>query len=197
MRQDAEGRGGGSGQQGERVEVARADDGEVPPVQGRDLAEAEAFGDRDDGGVDGPERQVGVLGDEVGGAGVVGEVQVDNLELAAAEGGQERGLGLGAAAGNEQLADLDDDRGGNPDRSGVVSSSARQAAWWVSRAFATATSGPVSASSMNAAQPALRWVSSSRRSSARCASSGSALRVAANDSCRRAGGCPSSGWVGS
>ena len=49
----------------ERRGVAWADGGEVAAVEGGDLGDGEAFGQGDDGGVDGAEREVGVGGDEV------------------------------------------------------------------------------------------------------------------------------------
>jgi hypothetical protein len=48
--------------------VGRADDAEVPPVQGGDVDRAESLRDRDDDGVGCAERQVRLLLNEVGGS---------------------------------------------------------------------------------------------------------------------------------
>jgi hypothetical protein len=52
----------------ERLDVARADDGEVPAVECADVGLVEPLGQRDDRRVGAAERQIGVLLDELGGA---------------------------------------------------------------------------------------------------------------------------------
>jgi hypothetical protein len=101
----------------------------VTPVQGRDLGDAESFGEADDGGVHRAQRQVRVLVHERGSAGVVGRLEIDDLEVAGAERAQERCLGIRALAGGEQLADLDDNRGGMSIGPGWFSRRSAQA-WW-------------------------------------------------------------------
>lgn len=58
-------------EQSERINVTRADDVEVAVVESRDFADPESFGDRDDGGVGGAKREVGVGVDQLGHALIV------------------------------------------------------------------------------------------------------------------------------
>ena len=57
-----------SGQQRERVDVRRADHGEVPAIQGGDLADTKSLGDRHDAGVDAANVEIAVVLDQLGDA---------------------------------------------------------------------------------------------------------------------------------
>jgi len=65
--------------------VGGAHDGEMPPVQSCDLLDLESFGEGDDAGIDRTEGQVGVLGHELRGAGVIGRSEFDDVDLIFAE----------------------------------------------------------------------------------------------------------------
>ena len=52
-------------EQSERLNVPRADDAEVAVVEGRDFADPQPFGNRDDSGVGGAQGKVGVGVDQV------------------------------------------------------------------------------------------------------------------------------------
>ncbi len=76
--------------------LREADDGEVPPVEGRDGVRVEPFGDRENGGVDGADREVAVLFDQFDHPVEVLAIQWDQADLSGADGAQERGFGAGA-----------------------------------------------------------------------------------------------------
>ena len=86
--------------------MAGADGGEVAVVEGGDLGDGEAFGEGDDGGVDGAEGEVGVGGDEVGGAVEVRRGGFGELEVAGCEGAEELGFEPWAGLAGQQVADL-------------------------------------------------------------------------------------------
>lgn len=104
--------GGRLREQRERADVARADHGEVPVVEGGDLVDIHALGQGDDGGVAGAKGKVGVLLDEISHPGVVGRGQLDCDQVAVAEGPQEESFGPCAGLGRQEVADLGHDRGG-------------------------------------------------------------------------------------
>jgi hypothetical protein len=60
--------------------VGGLDDAEVSPVESGHPVYAEAFGHRDDGGVDPAEWEVGVLEDQLAHPGQVGRGEVDQFE---------------------------------------------------------------------------------------------------------------------
>src|SRR6266511_940445 len=131
----------------ERRGVAWADGGEVAAVEGGDLGDGEAFGQGDDGGVDGAEREVGVGGDEVGGAVEVGGCRFGELEVAGREGAEELGFEPRAGLAGKQVADLGDNQRRHEERFGVQVHGVKnstQRMWLASPCRAAATSGPVS-----------------------------------------------------
>jgi len=62
--------------------VGRAHDAEVSVIDGRDLGDVESFGCRNDRGIDGAEREVVILGDELGDTQQVGGVNRFEREVA-------------------------------------------------------------------------------------------------------------------
>jgi hypothetical protein len=96
--------------------MRRSHDAEVPPVDGRDIADAEAFGSDDDRGVYGPERQVVVLRDKLDHAEWVCWVEGLKDEGTTAEVAEEAGLGLPAQSRSEQVCNLRNHEGGNDER---------------------------------------------------------------------------------
>lgn len=95
-----------SGNDLESVDVARSDDAEVTPVDRRDRSYVETFGRRDDRGVDGSEREVAVLPDELGDAEPVGRGHRFREERAAREVPEEPHLRRRAEPRLEQVCDL-------------------------------------------------------------------------------------------
>ena len=96
-----------------------ADRPEVPLVDCRDVGSAEAFGDRDHGGVCRAQREVGVLPDEVGHPGEVLSGGGLDDQLATGQGVEERGLDCGTWFDLEEVGDLGDYWGRDDDRAAV------------------------------------------------------------------------------
>ena len=92
----------------ERRNVARSHDGEVPAVQGGDPARAQPLGDGYHCGVDGPESEIGVGLDELGGALEVGAVNIFDGELSRDEASQEVGFHARQGSCREQVGHLRD-----------------------------------------------------------------------------------------
>ena len=86
----------------------RSHDGEVPAVQGSDLARAEALGDGYYNGVDGSESQIGVRLDELGGTLEVGGDDMFDGELSRDEASQELGFHARPGSCREQVGHLRD-----------------------------------------------------------------------------------------
>ncbi len=92
--------------------MAWPDDAEVAAVERRHFSDVEPLCCRDHRGVDGAERQVSVLGDELRDADGVAGMQRLNREAAAGEVAKEANLGLPAQPGSDQVGDLGDDERG-------------------------------------------------------------------------------------
>jgi hypothetical protein len=99
--------------------VARTDDAEVTAVKRRHFGGVEPLRRGDHRGVDGAERQVAVLGDELGDADRVAGVQRLDREAAAGQVPEEADLGFPAETCLDQVGDLGDDEGGNDKRAGM------------------------------------------------------------------------------
>lgn len=67
-------------------------DGEMSPVQRCDVMGANTFGDSHHHGVDGSERKIGILLDQLSRPGIVGEPQVNKLEFARGHSREEQRL---------------------------------------------------------------------------------------------------------
>lgn len=93
------------------------DDAEVAAVERRHFSGVEPLRCRDHRGVDGAERQVSVLSDELGDANGVAGVQRLDREAAAGEVAEEASLSLPAQPGSDQIGDLSDDEGRDDERS--------------------------------------------------------------------------------
>ncbi len=92
------------------------DHAEVAAIEGRDFGGAEPLGRGDHRGVDGAERQVAILGDELRDADGVAGMQWLDREAAAGKVAEEANLGLPAQPGFDQVGDLGDDKGGDDER---------------------------------------------------------------------------------
>jgi hypothetical protein len=113
----------------------RADDAEVAAVERRHFSGVEPFGRSNHRGIDSAERQVAVLGDELGDADRVAGMQRLDREAAAGEVAEEANLGLPAQPGCDQVGDLGDDECGDDEGApDGASSSSRQEEWWASSA---------------------------------------------------------------
>lgn len=99
--------------------MARADDIEVAAVERRHFGDVEPLGGGDHRGIDGAERQVAVLGDELGDADRVAGVQRLDREGAGGEITEEANLRLPAEPGADQVDDLGDDERGEDERTWV------------------------------------------------------------------------------
>lgn len=71
-----------SRQESQRLDLARPDHGEVTLVERRDLSDAKALRESDDGGIGRPQRQVAVLQDEFGHPADVLSSQINKGEVA-------------------------------------------------------------------------------------------------------------------
>jgi hypothetical protein len=91
----------------------------VPPVHGRDISYAEAFGCGNDGRVDRAERQVVVLRNQLDHAERISGVDGLQHERTAGEVAEEAGLGLPAESRGKQVDDLGDDQGRDEQRPGM------------------------------------------------------------------------------
>jgi len=92
--------------------MPRTDDAEVAAVERRHFGDVEPLRCRDHRGVDGAERQVSILGDELRDADGVAGMQRLDREAAAGEVAEEANLGLPAQPGCDQVGDLGDDERG-------------------------------------------------------------------------------------
>jgi hypothetical protein len=108
-----------SWQQGEGSDVVRAHDGEVAPVDRRDLGDAQPFGGGDDGRVHGAQRQVTIAGNQLCDPQPVGDGHRINGERSVGEVAEEADLWLDAEAGRQQIDDLGDDQGRDDERAGM------------------------------------------------------------------------------
>ena len=94
-------------------------DGEVAPVDSRDLGDAQAFSRGDDRRVHGAQWQVAVARDQLGDPQPVRDRHRLNGERASGEVAEEADLGLCAQASREEIGDLGDDQGRDDERAGV------------------------------------------------------------------------------
>lgn len=78
----------------------------MPVIEGRELALPQSLDDCNDGGVDEPESQVGVTGEELADPDVVGSRDVYDLDRAVLEVGEERCKRLGAETGAGKPVEL-------------------------------------------------------------------------------------------
>jgi len=92
--------------------MPRADDAEVAAVERRHFGGVEALRRGDHRGIDGAERQVAVLGDELCDADGVARVQRLDREAAGGEVAEEADLRLPAQPSADQVGDLGDDERG-------------------------------------------------------------------------------------
>jgi len=99
--------------------MARPHNAEVSSIDSCDVGDAEAFGSGDDRGVNGAEREVVVLGDELDHAERVRRMERLQHEGSAAEVAEEAGLGLPAESCAKQVRNLRDHKGGDGQRTGV------------------------------------------------------------------------------
>lgn len=99
--------------------MVRAYDGEMAPIDRRDLGDAEAFGRGDDRRVDGAQRQVAVARDQLGDPQPVGDGDRLDGERATCEVAEKAHLGLCPEAGREQVDDLGDDQDRDDERAWV------------------------------------------------------------------------------
>ena len=96
--------------------MSRSHDGEVPAVQGGDLARVQALGDGYHCGVYGPESEIGVGLDELGGALEVGAANMFDCELSRDEASQELGFHARPGSCREQVGHLRDHKVRNDER---------------------------------------------------------------------------------
>ena len=96
--------------------MRRADDRDVPAVEGRHLGEAEALGGGDDAGVDPAAGQVGAAGDRHGDARRVEFGRRLDPVPAAPQPRGGGGFGAGAEPGADEAARLGQDEGGHDER---------------------------------------------------------------------------------
>jgi len=90
----------------------------VSAVQSGDLARAQALGDSYHCGVDGPEREIGVRLDELGGALEVGLANMFDCELSRDEASKELGFHARPGSCREQIGHLRDHEVRNDERLG-------------------------------------------------------------------------------
>ncbi len=109
----------GSRQQLEGVRMRGPDDSEVPVVEGGDVDDPAAFGSGDDGRVNTAERQVVVLGHELGDPDQVGGVDGLQREVARCEVAKEPDFGLPAKSCGEQGDNFGDDESRYDERTGI------------------------------------------------------------------------------
>ncbi len=92
----------------ERRNVGRSHDGEVPAVQGGDLARAQPLGNCYYCGVHGPESEIRLSLDELGGALEVGAANVFDGELSRDEASQELGFHTRPGSSRKKVGHLRD-----------------------------------------------------------------------------------------
>lgn len=119
--------------------MAGANDGEVAPIEGRDGADAQAFGQRDDGCVRGAEGHVEVAAGQLGDAGEVWAAQFGEAKAAGGKVLEEPDLGVGASLGLQQIGGLRDDGGGDEALAGRDRAQELAQARWSSSAARAAT----------------------------------------------------------
>jgi hypothetical protein len=96
--------------------MPRPHDAEVAAVERRHFGRVEPLGHGDHRGVDGAQRQVAVLGDELGDADRVACVQRLDEEVTGGEVAEEANLRLPSESGADQIGDLGDDERGEDER---------------------------------------------------------------------------------
>jgi hypothetical protein len=111
----------GSGRRGlrqkrERLDMGGADDREVPPIEGGDAMDAEAFDDRDDRRVGTAEAKVGIALGEVGHASDVSVGQLGQPQATRPEVAKEADLGVRATPLAQELTRLGDHGGRDQSR---------------------------------------------------------------------------------
>jgi hypothetical protein len=99
---------GGLRNQFETVDVAWSHDAEVAAIESGNGPEVEPLGGSHHGGVDGAERQVGVLGHEFGDPQPVGGLDGQRRQRPAGQVAKELDFGRRSQAGGEQIRDLGD-----------------------------------------------------------------------------------------
>jgi hypothetical protein len=87
-----------SGDDFERVDVARPHDGEVTAIQRGEFCDVEPFSDRDDGRIDEPEAEVGVHLDQLDAALVVVDGEIDHVDPSGGDEAKQAGFCGGAEA---------------------------------------------------------------------------------------------------
>jgi hypothetical protein len=95
------------------------DDSEVPVVEGGDVDDPAAFGSGDDGRVNTAERQVVVLGHELGDPDQVRGVDGLDRKVAGGEVSKEPDFGLPAESCGEQVDNFGDDQTRDEERTGI------------------------------------------------------------------------------
>ena len=105
----------------------RANDCEVPPIEGGEAMDAEALGDGDDRRVGTAEAKVGIALGEVGHTSDVSVGQLGQLQATRPEVAQEPDLGVRAAPLAEELTNLGDHGGRDQSRFGEGLEQARRA----------------------------------------------------------------------
>jgi hypothetical protein len=111
---------GASGQQRERLDMSRAHDTEVTPVERRDLDNAETFGNGDQARVDTAETEIGIALDEFTNARPVTFGERLDMQLARRDRAVELGLGCRAELPVDEPAGLSYDERGGEQRAGVA-----------------------------------------------------------------------------
>jgi len=99
--------------------VSWPNDAEVVAVEGCHFSGVEPFGRNNHRGIDGAERQVAVLGDELRDADGVAGMERLNREVASSQIAEETDLGLPAETRLDQIGDLGDGEGGDDERAGM------------------------------------------------------------------------------
>lgn len=99
--------------------MGRPHDGEVTAVQRSDLSDLEPFGRSDNGCVDGAERQVVIVGNQLGDAQQIGWADWLEDEATGGEVAEEADLGLPAEPCAEQVRDFGEDERRDDQRSGM------------------------------------------------------------------------------
>jgi hypothetical protein len=108
-----------SGQENEGFAVARADDREVPAVEGGDLLDVQAFCGGDDGGIDASEREVAVGAHQLCDPQPLVDRDWFGNEVAGGEVAEKSDLRVSAEPRTEQVDDLGDDELGDDERARV------------------------------------------------------------------------------
>ena len=99
-----------SRQEFDRLQVARAEETEVAPVEGREFRFAETFHDRQHGGIDESDIEVPVGLQDLADPVVVGSEKLDHLVTTSANVRQQGREGVGADVRSGEVVRLDEDR---------------------------------------------------------------------------------------